>query len=148
MVKHQAFKFRLKPSGEQQRKLRQFAGACRFVFNKALALQQVNREEGDKYIGYVAMAKHLTGWRNGAQTPWLKDAPVHPLQHALKDLDRAYQNFFAQRADFPASRNAASTTASATPIPNRSSSTRTTHASTCRSWAGCATATAGKCRGW
>ncbi|HCF3019240.1 TPA: cytosine methyltransferase, partial [Pseudomonas aeruginosa] len=33
--------------------------------------------------------------------PWLKVAPVHPLQHALKDLDRAYQNFFEQRADFP-----------------------------------------------
>ncbi|WP_140419002.1 RNA-guided endonuclease InsQ/TnpB family protein, partial [Ectopseudomonas oleovorans] len=33
--------------------------------------------------------------------PWLKVAPVHPLQHALKDLDRAYQNFFEKRADFP-----------------------------------------------
>jgi putative transposase len=31
----------------------------------------------------------------------LKDAPVHPLQHALKDLERAYRNFFAQRAKFP-----------------------------------------------
>jgi transposase len=87
--------------GEQQRKLRQFAGSCRFVFNKALALQQANREAGEKFIGYVPMAKHLTTWRNGAETPWLKDAPVHPLQHALKDLDRAYSNFFAKRADFP-----------------------------------------------
>jgi putative transposase len=26
---------------------------------------------------------------------------VHPLQHALKDLERAYQNFFAKRAGFP-----------------------------------------------
>lgn len=101
MLRHQAYKFRIEPTGEQQRKLRQFAGACRFVFNKALAVQQVNREEGGKYIGYVAMAKYLTAWRNGDETPWLKDAPVHPLQHALKDLDRAYQNFFAQRADFP-----------------------------------------------
>ncbi|GAA0293831.1 RNA-guided endonuclease InsQ/TnpB family protein [Pseudomonas rhodesiae] len=101
MLRRQAYKFRIEPTGEQQRKLRQFAGACRFVFNKALAVQQVNREEGGKYIGYVAMAKYLTAWRNGDETPWLKDAPVHPLQHALKDLDRAYQNFFAQRADFP-----------------------------------------------
>jgi putative transposase len=47
------------------------------------------------------MAKHLTEWRHGAETPWLKDAPVHPLQHALKDLERAYKNFFARRAGFP-----------------------------------------------
>ena len=56
---------------------------------------------GEQFIGYVAMAKHLTVWRNGEETPWLKDAPVHPLQHALKDLEKAYKNFFAKRADFP-----------------------------------------------
>jgi len=101
MTRRQAFKYRIEPTGEQQRKLRQFAGSCRFVFNKALALQQANREAGEKFIGYVPMAKHLTAWRKGAETPWLKDAPVHPLQHALKDLDRAYSNFFAKQADFP-----------------------------------------------
>ena len=91
------------PNGEQQRAMRRFAGSCRFVFNKALALQQANRQAGEKFIGYVAMAKRLTEWRNGRETPWLKDAPVHPLQHALKDLDRAYKNFFAKRANFPRS---------------------------------------------
>jgi putative transposase len=34
-------------------------------------------------------------------TPWLKNAPTHPLQQTLKDLERAYANFFAKRADFP-----------------------------------------------
>jgi len=89
------------PTGEQQRQMRCFAGSCRFVFNQALALQQANREAGGKYIGYVAMAKHLTAWRNSTETAWLKDAPVHPLQHALKDLEKAYKNFFEKRADFP-----------------------------------------------
>ena len=97
----QAFKFELRPNGQQQRDMRRFAGACRFVFNKALALQKANYEAGSKFIGYVAMAKHLTAWRNGPETPWLADAPVHPLQYALKDLERAYKNFFAQRAAFP-----------------------------------------------
>ena len=101
MQRLQAFKYELMPNGETQRQLRRFAGSCRFVYNKALALQQANHEAGEKFIGYVTMAKHLTAWRNGEETPWLKDAPVHPLQHALKDLDKAYQNFFAKRADFP-----------------------------------------------
>ncbi len=101
MQRLQAFKYELRPDGQQERNLRRFAGACRFVYNKALAVQKANHEAGGKFIGYVAMAKHLTEWRNGAQTPWLKDAPVHPLQHALKDMERAYKNFFAKRAAFP-----------------------------------------------
>jgi len=101
MKRLQAYKFRIEPTGEQARSLRRFAGSCRFVFNKALALQQENHQAGNPFINYVAMAKLLTGWRNSADTAWLRDAPVHPLQHALKDLERAYKNFFAQRADFP-----------------------------------------------
>ncbi|AOJ40986.1 cytosine methyltransferase [Burkholderia lata] len=101
MRRLQAFKFELMPNGEQQRDMRRFAGSCRFVYNKALALQKENYEAGGKLVGYVAMAKHLTEWRNGGETPWLKDAPVHPLQQALKDMERAYKNFFAKRAAFP-----------------------------------------------
>src|SRR5258708_7251459 len=101
MRRRQAFKFELQPRGRQQRDMHRFAGACRYVFNKALALQKTNYEQGGKFIGYVAMAKRLTEWRNGSEAPWLKEAPVHPLQHALKDLERAYQNFFAKRAAFP-----------------------------------------------
>jgi len=101
MQRLQAFKFALMPDGAQQRDMRRFSGACRFVYNKALALQQTNYETGGKFIGYVALAKSLTEWRNGPGTPWLKETPCHPLQHALKDLDRAYKNFFAKRADFP-----------------------------------------------
>ena len=37
MERIQAFKFELRPNGEQQRLMRRFAGSCRFVFNKALA---------------------------------------------------------------------------------------------------------------
>ena len=33
--------------------------------------------------------------------PWLKEADSQALQQALKDLDRAYINFFEGRADYP-----------------------------------------------
>jgi len=101
MQRLQAFKYELMPTGEQQRLMRRYAGSCRFVFNRALALQKENHAAGDRFIGYVAMAKHLTVWRNSTETAWLEDAPVHPLQHALKDLEVAYKNFFAKRAGFP-----------------------------------------------
>lgn len=101
MQRLQAFRYELMPTGEQQRQMRRFAGSCRFVFNKALALQKERYEQGEKKLGYAGLCKLLTEWRNGPETPWLADAPVHPLQQALKDLERAYANFFAKRADFP-----------------------------------------------
>ncbi len=101
MQRLQAFKFELRPNGQQQRQMRRFVGSCRFVFNKALALQKERFERGEKKLGYAALCKELTGWRNGVETPWLADAPIHPLQQTLKDLERAYSNFFAKRADFP-----------------------------------------------
>jgi putative transposase len=97
----QAFKFELRPSGEQVRLMRQFAGCRRYVYNRALALQQARREAGEQRLSYVALAKALTDWRNSPETLWLKQAPVHPLQHALKDLERAYVNFFEGRTGFP-----------------------------------------------
>jgi len=101
MQRLQAFKYELMPTGEQQRDMRRFAGSCRFVFNRALALQKERHERGEKKLGYAALCKLLTAWRNSAETAWLADAPVHPLQQTLKDLERAYANFFAKRADFP-----------------------------------------------
>ena len=68
---------------------------------QALALQKERYEQGEKKLGYAGLCKLLTEWRNGPETPWLADAPVHPLQQTLKDLERAYANFFAKRADFP-----------------------------------------------
>ena len=101
MQRLQAFKYELMPDGQQARQMRRFAGSCRFVFNKALALQKARYERGEKKLGYTGLCKLLTEWRNSAETTWLADAPVHPLQQTLKDLERAYSNFFAKRADFP-----------------------------------------------
>ena len=97
----QAFKFELMPTGEQAHKMRQFAGACRFVYNKARAFQKENHAAGQKFVGFAGMCKRLTQWRNSTDTPWMKDGPVHTQQQTLKDLERAFVNFFEKRAEFP-----------------------------------------------
>jgi putative transposase len=101
MQRLQAYKYELRPNGQQARHMRRFAGACRFVFNKALALQKERYAHGDKTLGYAELCMCLTGWRHSPDTVWLADAPVHPLQQSLRDLARAYANFFARRAAFP-----------------------------------------------
>ena len=101
MERLQAFKYELMPNGEQQRQMRRFAGSCRFVFNKALALQKERYEQGEKKLGYAGLCKALTEWKAQPETLWLKETHSQPLQQTLKDLERAYANFFEQRADFP-----------------------------------------------
>lgn len=107
MLRRQAFKYELRPNGQQERQMRRFAGSCRVVFNAALALQKERYERGQKKLGYAGLCKLLTEWRHGAplpfgrSAPWLSERPVHTQQQALKDLERAYANFFAKRAGFP-----------------------------------------------
>ena len=99
MQRLQAFKYELMPTGEQQRDMRRFSGSCRFVFNKALAMQTANHEAGNKHIRYEELANLLPAWKS--EFPWLKEAPSQALQHALKNVDRAFVNFFEKRADYP-----------------------------------------------
>lgn len=101
MQRLQAFRYALIPSGQQRRDMGRFAGACRFVFNQALALQQQRHEQGLKNLGYAELCRQLTRWRHSAETPWLQQAPTHPLQQSLKDLERAYTNFFVGHARAP-----------------------------------------------
>ena len=101
MQRLQAFKYELRPDGQQQLRMRRFAGSCRFVFNKALALQQERFGQGEKKLGYAELCKQLTQWKSEDSTAWLAETPSQPLQQTLKDLERAYTNFFAKRADFP-----------------------------------------------
>jgi putative transposase len=99
MQRLQAFKYELMPDSNQQRDMRRFTGSCRFVFNKALALQKANHEAGNKFIRYVEMANQLPAWKS--EFAWLKESPSQALQHALKNLDRAFTNFFEKRAEYP-----------------------------------------------
>lgn len=74
----QAFKFQLRPGGQQEREMRRFAGACRFVFNRALARQNENHEAGNKYIPYGKMA---SGWLSG-KTPLKRNGlKIRPHSH-------------------------------------------------------------------
>jgi putative transposase len=62
----QAFKYELMPTGDQQRRMHCFAGSCRFVFNKALALQKERYERGGKKLGYAGLCKRDSCASNAA----------------------------------------------------------------------------------
>lgn len=101
MKRLQAFKYELKLNGSQKRWLYRFSGSCRFVYNKGLSLQKERYEKGEKKLNYAGLCKVLTEWRNDPKMRWLRESPSQALQQSLKDLERAYTNFFAKRTDFP-----------------------------------------------
>ena len=79
MKRLQAYKFRIEPNGEQQRAMRRIAGSCRFVWNRALALQIANHEAGEKFINHFAMCKWLPVWKKEPDTLWLKELRLPTL---------------------------------------------------------------------
>ena len=91
MQRLQAYKFELIVTGEQQRQMRRFSGACRFVYNKALALQKERHEQGEKKLSAFELNNLLPQWKAEPETKWLSDSPSQTLQQSLKDLDRAYK---------------------------------------------------------
>ena len=106
MEQRKANLYRLYPTAEQARQMVSFAGACRFVYNLALE-QRSNwwrqyRANTGQSISYISQANELPALR--AEVDWIQAAPAQALQQVLKDLDRAYRNFFAGRAQYPTRR--------------------------------------------
>lgn len=81
--------------------MRRFAGCCRFLWNRALALEKDAYEADGRRLGYYVLAGKLKDWKKEEETAFLAEAHSQILQQVLKDLDRAYKNFFAKRANFP-----------------------------------------------
>ncbi|MFT8827447.1 MAG: transposase [Acetobacter syzygii] len=82
------------------------AGACRTIYNLALEQRrdwwQRHKDRTGKSISFAGQCRELTDLRRDVD--WLREAPIHPLQQALRDLDRAYQNFFSGRSGYPSLR--------------------------------------------
>ena len=99
MLIQKSYQYELIPNGEQVRKLKQFCGCCRFVFNKGLEEVKKYYETTGHFLNYVQLAAFLPKWKQDAD--WLKDCNAQALQQSMKNLSQALMNFFAGRANFP-----------------------------------------------
>ncbi|WP_410678522.1 RNA-guided endonuclease InsQ/TnpB family protein [Avibacterium paragallinarum] len=100
MQLRKAFKFEIMPNGNQIRRIKQFCGCSRFVFNRALAWQNEQYEQDNSFkFSYTKIANLLPQWKK--ELVWLKECHSQVLQQSLKDLESAFKNFFQKRADFP-----------------------------------------------
>lgn len=100
MIMIYGMKFRIYPNREQKELIQQTFGCTRFIYNQGLAFRRDQYECGNP-IGYNETNRLLYKLKHDNEHDWLKDVDAHSLQQVLRDLDRAYKNFFEGRAEYP-----------------------------------------------
>jgi putative transposase len=95
-----AYRLRLEPTAAQDRQLRQFAGARRFIWNWALQRREHYQQMG-KTLPAKELSARLTALKAQPETAWLREMDSQLLQQALADVQRAFVNFVERRARYP-----------------------------------------------
>ena len=95
------YKYRLYPDKKQAALLAEHFGCTRFVYNYFLNQRKEQYKNTKKSDNYYAQAKALAVLKKNPAYLWLNEVNSQTLQHALRNLDTAYQNFFKKRSKFP-----------------------------------------------
>ena len=89
------FKYRLYPHPHQRQALAQVFGCARVVWNDALALKQEAWQERQERLSINDLMKVcITQAKQTPERSWLKQVHATPLQQSLRDLDRAFKNWW------------------------------------------------------
>ena len=88
------FKYRIYPNASQRDQITRTLGCCRFVYNRALDVKKTAYSETGKSIAANDLIKMIPTWKRDPETSWLAQADSMALQQSIRDLDRAYKNFF------------------------------------------------------
>jgi putative transposase len=94
-------KIRIYPNKHQKELIAKTFGCCRLVYNKGLALRKDAYETTKESIGYKETNAMLTSLKKNVEFEFLKEVDSMALQQSLRDLDKAYQNFFRTKQGFP-----------------------------------------------
>ncbi|MDP8963701.1 MAG: transposase, partial [Cyanobacteriota bacterium] len=89
------------PTEEQEQLLRRTLGCVRLVYNKALHTRTEGWYERQERIDYKQTSALLTDWKKQEDLEFLNVVSSVPLQQGLRNLQKAFVNFWAGRARYP-----------------------------------------------
>jgi len=98
---NKSYKFRFYPTTEQEEQLSQAFGCSRFVYNRFLRIKTDTYYANKEKVGFPMTCKLLTDLKKEDEFKWLNDVSSVSLQQSLRDLDKAFTNFFQKRAKYP-----------------------------------------------
>jgi putative transposase len=88
------FNYRIYPTKAQEEQIQRNFGCCRFVYNYFLNKRIERYKAGEGIYGFYEACKDLTALKKTEGYEWLKVADSHSLQHALKNMNFAYSEFY------------------------------------------------------
>lgn len=91
------FEYRLYPNQGQIQLLARFFGCVRWVYNFFLRMRIDIYEKTGKSLSVYDCMKMLPELKKEEDTAWLAEADSTALQQSLRDLDRAFVNFYKRR---------------------------------------------------
>lgn len=94
-------RIRIYPNKQQKILIAKTFGCCRLIYNKGLALRKNTYENEGKSIGYKETNAMLTSLKKEDDFSFLKEVDSIALQQSLRDLDKAYKNFFRNKFGYP-----------------------------------------------
>ncbi len=100
-IHRKAYRFRMRPKRSEEQSLNRMAGARRWVWNWALGRWREVFAATGKSITLKRLSAELTALKQQPETAWLNEVDSQALQQVVKDLHRAFINFFAKRARYP-----------------------------------------------
>ena len=87
-----AVQVRLYPNKRQQELLQKHFGACRYVYNRSLALKKYAYQKFGVNISAHRLIKRLPTLKE--RHKWLKEIDSQALQQSIRHLDEAFKHFF------------------------------------------------------
>jgi putative transposase len=88
------YRYRLYPTRDQVEFLARSFGCARVVFNDALAVREEMFRAGEKAPSAAALMQAMSAAKKTPERAWLAEVSDVPLQQSIRDLDRAYTDFF------------------------------------------------------
>lgn len=95
------FTVRLYPTQEQDILMRKHIGSQRYIYNWGLAKNKELYELEQKKYSTTELGKLLTQFKKEDEVKWLNEVSNATLKEALRNLDKAYSQFFKTKKGFP-----------------------------------------------
>ena len=96
-----SIKVRLNLNNKQRTKLFQYAGCARFAYNWAIAREQDNYNQGNKFLSDSELRKEFTQLKKLQEYKWLNEVSNNVTKQAIKDACNTYKRFFKGQCKYP-----------------------------------------------
>lgn len=95
------YKIRIFPTKEQEENFNKHIGACRYIWNYFLNLENENYRNGGKFIDHYDLNRKMTDLKKDGIHGWLDKVSNSSLQLVCRDLTKAFKDFFNMITRYP-----------------------------------------------